>query len=74
MGVGVDFSALTEAMSEHPRVTYEDGKESVSVDTSRVIFLLVSDVGAEGINSAVLRYRNRSDVVAVGAGFVVIAC
>lgn len=52
-------------MSEHPRVTYEDGKESVSVDSSRVIFLLVSDVGAEGVNNAVLRYRNRSDVIAV---------
>lgn len=52
-------------MSEHPRVTYEDGEKTISVDSSRVIFLLVSDVGAEGINAAVLRYRNRADVVAV---------
>ncbi|CAN0231951.1 unnamed protein product [Hapterophycus canaliculatus] len=52
-------------MSEHPRVTFEDeeGGQSVSVDSSRVVFLLVSDVGAEGINSAVLRYRGRSDVI-----------
>lgn len=58
--------ALTEAMSEHPRVTYQDGKKVVAVDTSRVIFLLVSDVGAEDVNKAVLKYRNRSDVLAVG--------
>lgn len=57
--------ALTEAMSEHPRVTYDDGEGPVSVDSSRVIFLLVSDVGAEGVNAAVLRYRKRSDVVPV---------
>lgn len=54
-------------MSEHPRVTYQDGKETISVDSSRVIFLLVSDVGAEGVNAAVLRYRSRSDVVPVSS-------
>eukprot|EP00903_Cladosiphon_okamuranus_P010872 g10269.t1 len=57
------LDALAEAMSEHPRVTYEKGGQSVSVDSSRVVFLLVSDVGAEGVNAAVLRYRKRSDVV-----------
>ncbi|CAN0462981.1 unnamed protein product [Ascophyllum nodosum] len=57
------LDALTEAMSEHPRVTYDDGGHSVSVDSSRVVFLLVSDVGAEGVNAAVLRYRRRSDVI-----------
>ena len=58
--------ALAEAMSEHPRVTYEKGGQNVSVDSSRVVFLLVSDVGAEGVNAAVLRYRKRSDVIPVG--------
>lgn len=53
-------------MSEHPRVTYENGGQNVSVDSSRVVFLLVSDVGAEGVNAAVLRYRKRSDVIPVG--------
>ena len=53
-------------MSEHPRVTYENGGHNVSVDSSRVVFLLVSDVGAEGVNAAVLRYRKRSDVIPVG--------
>lgn len=57
--------ALTEAMSEHPRVTFEKGGQNVSVDSSRVVFLLVSDVGAEGVNAAVLRYRKRSDVIPV---------
>lgn len=57
--------ALAEAMSEHPRVTYEKGGQNVSVDSSRVVFLLVSDVGAEGVNAAVLRYRKRSDVIPV---------
>lgn len=52
-------------MSEHPRVTYEKDGQNVSVDSSRVVFLLVSDVGAEGVNAAVLRYRKRSDVVPV---------
>lgn len=54
-----------EAMSEHPRVTYDDGGHPVSVDTSRVVFLLVSDIGAEGVNTAVLKFRNRSDVLPV---------
>lgn len=58
-------TALTEAMSEHPRVTYEDGGHPVSVDTSRVVFLLVSDIGAERVNTAVLKFRNRSDVLPV---------
>ncbi|CAM9495410.1 unnamed protein product [Scytosiphon promiscuus] len=59
------LDALAEAMSEHPRVTFEEeeGGESVSVDSSRVVFLLVSDVGAEGVNAAVLRYRKRADVI-----------
>eukprot|EP00752_Nemacystus_decipiens_P016283 g14562.t1 len=57
------LDALAEAMSEHPRVTYEKGGQNVSVDSSRVVFLLVSDVGAEGVNAAVLRYRKRSDVI-----------
>ncbi|CBJ33632.1 conserved unknown protein [Ectocarpus siliculosus] len=57
------LDALAEAMSEHPRVTFERGGQNVSVDSSRVVFLLVSDVGAEGVNAAVLRYRKRSDVV-----------
>ncbi|CAM9980275.1 unnamed protein product [Ascophyllum nodosum] len=57
------LDALTEAMSEHPRVTYDDGGHSVSVDSSRVVFLLVSDIGAEGVNAAVLRHRRRSDVI-----------
>lgn len=57
--------ALAEAMSEHPRVTYEKGGQNVSVDSSRVVFLLVSDVGAEGVNAAVVRYRKRSDAVPV---------
>lgn len=52
-------------MSEHPRVTFEEGGQNISVDSSRVVFLLVSDVGAEGVNAAVLRYRKRSDVVPV---------
>lgn len=52
-------------MSEHPRVTFEESGQNVSVDSSRVVFLLVSDVGAEGVNAAVLRYRKRSDVVPV---------
>lgn len=57
-------------MSEHPRVVFEDGRKVVSVDSSRVIFLLVSDVGAEGVNAAVMRYRNRSDVVPVSFFFL----
>lgn len=56
-------------MSEHPRATYEKGGLSVSVDSSRVVFLLVSDVGAEGVNAAVLRYRKRSDVIPVSFRF-----
>ncbi|CAN0334184.1 unnamed protein product, partial [Ectocarpus sp. 12 AP-2014] len=39
------LDALAEAMSEHPRVTFERGGQNVSVDSSRVVFLLVSDVG-----------------------------
>lgn len=58
-------TALMEAMSEHPRVTYDDGGHPVSVDTSRVVFLLVSDIGAEGVNTAVLKFRDRSDVLPV---------
>lgn len=61
--------ALAEAMSEHPRVTYEKGGQNASVDSSRVVFLLVSDVGAEGVNAAVLRYRKRSDVIPVRLRF-----
>lgn len=64
-------------MSEHPRVTFNDGWRQVSVDSSRVIFLLVSDVGAEGVNAAVLRFKKRSDVVPVsfrlGVGAVPVA-
>ena len=59
------LAALMEAMSEHPTVTYEEGNRSVTVDSGRAIFLLVSDVGAEGINAAVLRYSRRSDVAPV---------
>ena len=59
------LAALMEAMSEHPRVTYEEGNRSLTVDSGRAMFLLVSDVGAEGINAAVLRYRRRSDVAPV---------
>lgn len=58
-----------EAMSEHPTVTYEEGNRSVTVDSGRAIFLLVSDVGAEGINSAVLRYSRRSDIAPVRGVF-----
>eukprot|EP00904_Undaria_pinnatifida_P001512 jgi/Undpi1/11361/HiC_scaffold_30.g13658.m1 len=58
------LDSLMEAMSEHPRVTYEEGRKSVSVDTSRVIFVLVSDVGAERLDAVVRSFRSRSDVVA----------
>lgn len=54
-----------EAMSEEPRVTYEKGGRSVQVDSSRVVYLLVSDVGADGIEKATLQYRKRSDVIPV---------
>lgn len=73
------MAALAEAMSEHPRVTFEEGGQGVSVDSSRVVFILVSDVGADGVNAAVLRHRKRSDVVPVRllvlvSGVVVVLC
>ncbi|CAM9779996.1 unnamed protein product [Discosporangium mesarthrocarpum] len=65
------LDALTEAMSEHPRVTVEGSGwlwagEGLgdSLDSSRVIFLLVSDVGSDGVNAAVMRHRSRSEVAA----------
>lgn len=61
-----------EAMSEHPRVTYEEGKKSVSVDTSRVIFVLVSDVGAERLDAVVRSFKSRSEVVVVVVVAVVV--
>ena len=64
------MTALMEAMSEHPRVTYEEGRKSVSVDTSRVIFVLVSDVGAERLDAVVRSFKSRSDVVAVRLPFL----
>lgn len=74
MKTSTRLAALMKAMSEHPTVTYEEGNRSVTVDSGRAIFLLVSDVGAEGINAAVLRYSRRSDVAPVRVVFYFCVC
>ncbi|CAN0102886.1 unnamed protein product, partial [Ectocarpus fasciculatus] len=60
------LNALTEAMSEHPRVAFERGGRNVYVDSSRVVFLLVSDIGADSVLLEMMKYQKRSDVPPVG--------
>jgi len=58
------LDVLMEAMTEHPQLTFFSNGKAVTVDCSKVIFLLVSDIGWERMVSRQLLYRTRSEVPA----------
>jgi DNA polymerase III delta prime subunit len=58
------LDVLLESMSEHPRLTYYNykTKETEIFDTSKVIFILISDVGGTRMFELVLEKNGRENI------------
>lgn len=56
------LDVLMEAMGEHPVLTYYSHGRAVTVDCSRVIFILISDIGTDAILEVLLNYKTREEV------------
>ena len=55
------LDVLMEAMSEHPRLTYYNSKtqETETFDTSKVVFILITDVGGDRMFELILEKNGR---------------
>jgi len=58
------LDVLMEAMTEHPTLTFFSNGKSTTVDCSKVIFILVSDIGWERMVAKQLEYKTREEVPA----------
>jgi len=56
------LDVIMEAMTEHPTLTYFADGKTVAMDCSKVVFILVSDIGWEKMVSKQLTYHDRSDI------------
>jgi hypothetical protein len=56
------LEALSEALSEHPTITYYGEKEPRSLDTSHVVFLLISDIGWHEIMELLITHKSIEEI------------
>ncbi|CAM9486667.1 unnamed protein product [Chrysoparadoxa australica] len=56
------LDVLLEPMSEHPVLSYYSSGQAATVDTSKVVWILVTDIGADSIQDVILSYKKRDEV------------